>query len=204
MKILLHIAALTLVVTANAQGTLEAVLSYSPSGGANLPGTVGWTFQTTTNITVTDLGVFTNVIASQTNIQVGLWDSSSNLLGSATVTLGSPLTNSARYESINGVLCVPGTVYHLGAFSLSAPSIQFNYVAPGSGTVSMSSYIQLGGSAQSVGTGFGSPIEINGADGSIFLAPTFLYRPIVPEPSGLALLSLGGLAFAAVRRRTRF
>lgn len=202
MKILLQLAALALVLTANAQGTTEAVLSYSNAIAGIFQGTVGWTFQTTAEITVTDLGAFTNVVASQTNIQVGLWDSSNNLLASNTITPSSTLSNQTRYASINPVLCVPGIVYHLGAFYPNASSISLNVVDPAlDGTVALSPEIQLRGSAQNTNSSFASPIELNGADGSIYLAPNFKYS-LVPEPSGLTLFCLGGLMFTALARKS--
>jgi len=204
MKILLQIAALALVLTANAQGTSEAVLNFSGSIVGNSPHTVGWTFQTTGNISVTDLGVFNYIVTSQTNIQVGLWDSSNNLLASNTITPASTLTNQTRYASITPVLCIPGVVYHIGAFAPNVLSIQFDVVTPDlGGSVTLSPELQLRGSAESVGASFSSPAEI-AADGSIFLAPNFQYTPVAPEPSGFALLCLGGLVFTAVNRKSAF
>ena len=203
MKILLQIAALGLVLTANAQGTSEAVLNFSGSVPASLSDTVGWTFQPVNSMSVTGLGAFNYIFAGQSSVQVGLWDANGTLLRSNTITASSAQNNLSRYESITPVLLVPGQVYHLGVYAPLTGTIQLQVVAPDFGTVNLSPDIQLRGSAQSgLGTGFAFPAETPPPppDGIIYLGPNFRYN-FVPEPSAFALLGLGVLAATCFRRK---
>src|ERR1039458_3182500 len=85
MKFLLLIAALTATCTALAQEASEAILDYTDDLGAFVNVTVGWTFQTSTTLTVTSLGCFADVFVNNPGlnaIQVGLWDHNGSLLAS--------------------------------------------------------------------------------------------------------------------------
>jgi len=207
MKRLLSIALAASAWTAAAQGTFQAVLNYSGEIPAFVDGTAGWTFQTTNFISVTDLGCFDYLFASNPGgIEVGLWDQGGTLLASNTVTSGSTLVGQtgyeSRYESITPVMLDPGTVYHLGAFypsntfslNISVPLIGGSFVS--------SPQIQVRGSASS-GSGFAFPAEEGGANGALYLGPNFRYQVGVPEPSTWVLLGLAGLlslAWRVIRR----
>lgn len=200
---MLQIAALALVLTAKAQGNSEAILNFSSSTAGSINGTVGWTFQTINSLSVTGLGAFNYIVASQGNIQVGLWADDGTLLASNTITAGSAITNQTRYESVQPVLLVAGNIYHIGAFAPGG-SILVNVFSPDlPGTsLTVSSDIHVRGTAES-GTGFGFPVENAPLDAGIYIGPNFRYSPGVPEPSTFALLSLGGLALAGFRRKRR-
>jgi hypothetical protein len=58
MKFMLSLAALTATCTALAQGTSEAILSYTDSISGFVSATAGWTFQATNSLAVTELGCF--------------------------------------------------------------------------------------------------------------------------------------------------
>ena len=70
MKFLLLIAALTATCTALAQEASEAILDYTDDLGAFVNVTVGWTFQTSTTLTVTSLGCFADVFVNNLGLNV--------------------------------------------------------------------------------------------------------------------------------------
>jgi hypothetical protein len=205
MKFLLSLAALAVTCTGLAQGTSEAILSYSDSISSFGNGaSSGWTFQTTTPVTVTELGCFARVFVENptaTSIQVGLWNSSQFLMAFNSITLSSPLTDQTRYESVSPVLLVPGTTYHIGVYNPGGVLGLGVAGAAASGTISSSAAIQLRGTALA-SAGFAFPAEQPGPNGSIYVGPNFQYQGDVPEPSSWLLLGFGGL-FLAARRSHR-
>lgn len=205
MKLLLQIATLAAACTAGAQGTVEAVFDYSTATAGSLNGTVGWTFQLSTNVTVTDLGCFNYLFQGGVQaVSVGLWADDRTLLASNEVTSASTLFNQSRYSSITPVVLNPFQVYHLGAFATNGLNVQafIPDLNPGD-FVSVSPPITLLNTAQGTG-GFVFPVQGTGTAGSIILAPNFLMLGAVPEPSTWALLCLGGLGLAGrLRTRTR-
>ena len=201
MKILLQIAALGLVLTANAQGTSEAVLNYSTSVNGNFNGTAGWSFEPVNSLSVTGLGVFNYIIMNQGDTQVGLWAANGTLLRSNTITASSALNNQSRYESITPILLVPGQVYHLGVYVPATGTVLLGVVTPDTGTVNISPDVHLRSTANT-GPGFVFPAEAAPPDGAILLGPNFRYN-FVPEPSSFALLCLGAFAVTLVRRKKR-
>jgi len=200
MKLLLSIAIAAVAWTASAQGTFQAILSYSNEIPALVFGTAGGTFQTPGFITVTELGCFNYLFAqNQGPIQVGLWGPDGSLLASNTITSSSALLDQTRYESITPVPLDPYVAYHLGAFSPNG-SISLNIASPTlDGGVATSAEIQLLTSAASTNGVFMSPPGIPGTGGAFYLGPNFQFQDRVPEPFTLPLLLFGlaGLLLAA-------
>lgn len=209
MKILLSLAALAVTCTGLAQGTFEAITGYSDSiSSFGNTGTAGWTFQTTTPVTVTELGCFDRVFVenpSVASIQVGLWNNSGGLpIASDSISFSSPLTGQTRYESISPVLLFPGETYHIGIY-YSGGGLGLGVAgAAADGSISSSAAIQIRGTALgNPNAGFAFPAEQLGPDGSLYVGPNFLYAGGVPEPSSWLLLGLGGLLVAARRGKQR-
>ena len=178
MKFLLLIAALTATCTALAQEASEAILDYTDDLGAFVNVTVGWTFQTSTTLTVTSLGCFADVFVNNPGlnaIQVGLWDHNGSLLASNSITPGSTLFDQTRYESIIPIALNSGQTYHLGAY-YSSGYIGFDVADPSvGGSVSTSAQVQLG--ARAIGSArFASPAEEAGTAGSIYAGPNFRFQ----------------------------
>ena len=178
MKFLLAIAALAATCTGFAQQDSEAILDYTASISAYVDTTVGWTFQTTNALTVTELGCFGNVFDDNpavSAIQVGLWDHNGSLLASNSITPGSILFDQTRYESITPVSLDPGQTYHLGVY-YSGGSIALDAAVVALGdSVSTAVEVQLGAWAVA-SAGFAFPQEVDGTSGSIYAGPNFRFQ----------------------------
>ena len=82
---------------------------------------IGFRFEVTEPITVTELGVFNNDTSGALDAehQVGIWDDTFTLLADTIVTPTSPITGDWRYEPITSVDLMPGIVYTAGAMYTS-------------------------------------------------------------------------------------
>jgi hypothetical protein len=195
MKLLRLLGAALLLASVSLCSAEEGILSYNAQDGGFATGTIGWSFQALTNITLTSLGSFNYITTNSGPIAVGLWAANGTLLASNTISLNSPLQNQSRYESIDPISLTKGSTYYLGAYSL-AGGISFVEATPeDGGFVITSSEIQLGSATASTTAGFALPTDLQGGPGSAFLAPNMEFS-VVPEPSPLAFLSLGALALA--------
>jgi hypothetical protein len=183
-----------------------ATVGVTVSGGDvfnNGTWTLGYSFLVNTSINVTSLGVYDNggdgLLVSH---DVGLWDSSGNLLASTTVAAGTaaPLDSGFRFSSISSVALSAGSTYYVGAVIgfddpwlqdptvTSAPEITYvsrQYEASSGSLV----FPDLAGSGT---TGyFGGNFQFGAATSQ------------VPEPStwALAIGALAGLSTLKRRRR---
>jgi hypothetical protein len=209
IRVLLFLA---VALTANAQGAVEAMLSFvgtAPSGSSpvyssvfsSINGSVGWTFRPGTDIEVTALGAFGYLVPSRGNLEIGLWDSSGTLLASHAVGAGSTAVGQSLYESIAPLRLAASQTYFLGAYSSAGPltAVVVTPSTPPNGYATMSPEIQLGLVAYSSGSGFSFPATTDGLPGYAIIAPNFEYQPI-PEASASMLLSGGVAALLMVRR----
>ena len=205
-NILKCLALVGAICTAHSQGTTEAVTGYTiPSASGIWPGTAGWAFTPTTNLSVSSLGCLQYLVSGPTgqgDMLVGLWASGGlTRLAAVTITATNPLVNFTYYAAINQVFLSAGSTYYVGIYSASG-SVLVNLVTQNvDGSATLSPEIHLVGSA--TGTpGFTYPGTI-GANNTLFLGPNFQYQAVVPEPSALALVSLGAVGWAFLRRARR-
>jgi hypothetical protein len=201
MKLLFQSAVLAASLSiATAQGTSEAITFGSYDVSSFITGTGGWTFSPTANISITALGCFTNIIALNGSVSIGLWDDTGTLLGSNFITSASTRLNQSFYSSLAPIFLTSGHLYTIGVYSASG-GISLGAVGPAAGgTADMSPEITLGGYAVGNG-GFVFPTAVQGGNGAMLLGANFQYTGAVPEPSTAALALLGGLAFSAFRRQ---
>jgi hypothetical protein len=210
-KFLCLMAILAAALTARAQGSLEAMQGYVSASGnfkavysqisAGTPMTLGWTFQPQTDIDVTALGAFNDALHGSGNLEIGLWNSSGDLLTSSLVALTGTSSNSI-YQTIATLLLTAGETYYLGAYSPSQ-SVYFYVVGPDSDThgyAIMSPEIQLSGAAYNTGNAFAFPSTTISQPGDAVVMPNFQFQ-VVPEPSTFCLLGGGTIILLALRKR---
>lgn len=187
--------------TAGAQGTLQGIVDYSSSIVSFFDGTAGWTFRPTGAIGVSHLGAFTNIVVDQGPVVVGLWSADGTLLASANVTGGGELVNNSLYTAIEPLWLVPMQEYHLGAFSPASGRIYMSFydALQPNNTLIVGPGIQFIGQAQNGSTaGLAFPAKVQNGEDAGWMAANFLY--IIPEPSSVAILLLGG-GLVLFRRR---
>lgn len=167
---------------------------------ANPPFTLGWSFTTSSAITVNQLGFFDDSLNGLVDShQIGIFDSAGNLIVSATVQSGTvdPLINQFRYVSIAPTLLMAGQMYEIGALYLDGNDpLIFPGNSQGFSTGPGINYLD----ATFAGGGtLTAPLNVGGTDG--YFGPNFTYGPVVPEPGSLFLLGSGLLGLAGVARR---
>jgi len=189
---------------ASAQGTFEALESYSTDGTTReISGTLGWTFDPSTYITVTALGCFTNALDNNgQSMEVGLWAADGSLLASNLITTISAAVGLSRYEPITPVFLNPGETYYLGAYSPSGFTSLETYIPGTTAPLVVAPDIMLGGLA-STNAGFAFPPAEQGTGGDVYLGANFQFQQGVPEPSSVGLFALGVCAAAISRGRSR-
>jgi Domain of unknown function (DUF4082) len=205
-------AILAAALTARAQGSLEAMQGYVSASGnlnavysqisAGTPMTLGWTFQSQTDINVTALGAFNDVLHNSGNLEIGIWNSSGDLLTSSLVALTGTSSDSV-YQSVTPVMLTAGQTYYLGAYSPSQ-TVYFYVVGPDSDThgyAIMSPEIQLGGLAFNTNSVFAFPSSTEGQPSDAVVMPNFQFQA-VPEPSTVCLLVGGAMVLLAMRRKS--
>jgi hypothetical protein len=206
------IPGLAIALSACGQGTFEAMPDFAGTGSqegspvssaiySGINGPVGWTFQTTTDVSVTALGAFGYVIPTG-GLEVGIWNASGTLLASQSVGSGGTTVGQSLYESISPVLLTPGQTYYIAAWSsrfvLNAIAVTPN-TSP-NGYATMSPDIQLGLVAYGAGGGFSFPGTTDGYVGCAIIAPNFEFQA-VPEPAVGWLAAAGVAGFICIRRR---
>jgi hypothetical protein len=165
--------------------------------------TLGWSFSVNSSVSVTSLGAF-DAGGDGLNVahDVGIWDSTGNLLASATVPSGGAgfFDSGYRFVSISPLALNAGSTYYVGAVYFSDDNDAWLYdpvtlVAAPQITYLSRRYESSSGSlvfpdlAGSGTTGyFGANFEFGGSSA-------------VPEPSTIGLLAVGlGIIFAARKR----
>lgn len=174
----------------------------SPAGDQliNPPFTLGWSFSVAPGASylVKGLGVFDSGgdgLASSHD--VGLWDSSQNLLASATGVMGSslPLVDGFRYAPISIPVILPAGTYYIGATYLDGGD---KNTFPGDiASLDFAPAISFAASNYNVGSTLAFPTDSGSSDYGYF-GPN-LDLSTVPGP----LPVLGSLAFFGCSRKLR-
>lgn len=183
-------------VAAVQAATISPVVEYTSSGtlSDSRAFTLGYDFSLSSALTVNALGYWDN--GRNNNHQVGIWDSSNNLVASTTVLGTDSLVGHFRWGSIGPVTLGPGR-YTIGGEFLGDGT--FNSFATGIVTHSAFTY---GSDRQIIGSGLNLPTRSIGAYGSNGILEVSFSTAAVPEPASWALMISGfGMAGAMIRRR---
>lgn len=207
IKRVLHLVALSFFfvgLLAQTSKVCAEVAIISNSGGFQGPSqfdqTVGWAFHLSTQVTLTDLGVYDNGHDGFAQAhEVGLWTISGALLASGNLPVGpsGSLLGDYRYVPVSNVVLPVGD-YVVGAHWVG----EFDLFEQGSTVVQTHPFITHTKRA-GAGPGFVFPTIVGAPEGN-FLTSNFQFS-IVPEPSCVAMLGFGGLAMlgSVIRRRPR-
>ncbi|HEX7944459.1 MAG TPA: PEPxxWA-CTERM sorting domain-containing protein, partial [Phenylobacterium sp.] len=170
--------------------------------------TVGWTFTANANLNVTKLGWFVLDPTLDSFHQIGVWNASGALLGSASVLPPGPGSSDGfRYVTtpFTPFRLDAGQSYFIGGRDLLNDGDSY---ITGLNFLQTDPAISFLGSARSAaGSGFAFPnIVVAGARGRF--GPNFQFdvipdRPAVPEPATWAMMILGFGAAGTVLRRRR-
>ena len=162
-----------------------------PYFGDPLPNTVGWEFTLASPVTVTSLGFYDYDDDGLVNDHdVSIWDSSKNVVVSATVTNSGSSDAGYVWESVTPVTLSAGT-YRIGAAIYGD-----DYYYSGASSVITETPITYSGGVYAVG-GFDYPENLSSNNGRF--GPNFTITA-VPEPGSMLLLGMGVAGLMALRR----
>jgi hypothetical protein len=166
--------------------------------------TLGFSFTVASTQTITALGAFDdNGDGLNGSAQVGLWDSSGDLLTSAVIGSGASgaLDGLFRYAAITPFVLTPGQTYFIGAFEPDDNASSLGTSQGGLGTINPLITVDQD-QFSNFNSAFSFPDTSNGFAGGAWLGANFQFGG-VPEPATWALMLLGIGAIGASARKSR-
>jgi hypothetical protein len=182
-------------------------LAFTSPGGIttdvnpNVPVNLGLVFTANSTFSVDALGIFNQTFLTSSE-QVGLYDSSGNLLATATVALSDPLVSGYLFHSITPVSLTAGHTYTVDAFVGNNPWAYGAAPITTNVTYKYNDYVY--------GSSLAFPSSTGGA-GTAYYGPNFeiaANTDPVPEPGSSGLLVIvvmlaGCLYFRKIDRTNR-
>jgi hypothetical protein len=172
--------------------------------------TLGWEFVPTSNLMVTELGLFNGLLGSgagnpngfeQSHV-IAIWDIAGHLLTSASLAAGTsaPLVGNFRFVNAPPALLSAGHHYVVGAYYPAPVSDAFTERFLGDSSVQIDSNVsfislRLAGSPGGITFPTFSHPQYLGEFG-----PNFMFT-VVPEPTMFSLAGFGAAALVVFRRR---
>lgn len=179
----------------------QAVTSISGGGsfpiyyGGSTGDVIGYRFDVTSSIVVTDLGVWNaDADGLTSDHMIGIWDSTQTLLTSNTAGPADTPVGDWTYAPTANVTLNPGETYTIGALYTSTDGD--SYISGPSSITTAPEVNVIGGVFPSAGSlGFVYPTEDTANQGRY--GPNFLF--VIPSPGALCLFMVAGVT----RRRRR-
>jgi hypothetical protein len=198
MKKTLSLVAGVLLISGMANQAFADVIAMSFTGGTeypyvsnSFPNIVGWEFALSSPVTVTSLGFYDyDDDGLMNDHDVSIWDSSANVVVSASVTNSGLSDAGYVWESVTPVTLSAGT-YRIGAAIYGD-----DYYYSGASSVITETPVTYFGGVYAVG-GFYYPENLSSNNGRF--GPNFTITA-VPEPGTMLLLATGVAGLMALRR----
>jgi len=195
-------AAIAFVTPAKAQLAIDQTDGgYHAIGGT---GTLGYQFNVLQAITVTDLFAYTGNAFPDSSTKVGIWNSTGDLIASATISITSPAltTPSANGGHYDGATIDPLNL-SVGTYTIGETINNAGDTASAFGTLVENSKVSYDGIALSSNdSSLGEPTNVLTA--GVILGPSFEIgadTATTPEPGSLALLAGMATIGLGIRRK---
>lgn len=185
---------------------IRADIAVSISGNndyGNAAGSWGWEFSTTTDLSVTALGVYDstgNGLPEDTT--VGIWrESDQTLVGSAVVPTNGTLIGGFRYENVTPFNLSSSDVYRIALWNPNGNAV-IGYNGQDVAWAPEVNYLNAGIYNYDAGS-FSYPDKVTIINLPKYFGPNFQYETAaVPEPATFAIFA-AGLSLMYVTRRRR-
>jgi hypothetical protein len=190
------------------------VISFTGAGdvyNTGNPYVLGFEFSPNTSIDVTALGFFDAAqvdqsvgeyvgLATCTGCgEVGIYDSSGNLLVSTQVTTSGTLTGDFYYKSVSSTLLTAGKNYYIVA---EAGSADYAYGTTGFSVSPSITYVEDAWIESSTLAYPTSTSDYTASEGGAYFGPNFEVAASAPEPSSFVLLGAGLLTVGLFMNRS--